>query len=78
MTEVHVDSTAGEGHVVEAMEAQTGLLDQFVLFGDSITQQACSQELGFAFQPALQNGKLLHEKQLLMAISSSCTSGTCV
>ena len=61
MTEVNVDSTTGEDHVIEAMEAQTGLLDQFVLLGDSITQQACSQELGFAFQPALQNGKLLHE-----------------
>ncbi|KAL8796389.1 MAG: hypothetical protein Q9195_001296 [Heterodermia aff. obscurata] len=54
MTEVLLDSTPG-GRVVEAMAAQTGLLDQFVLFGDSITQQACSQELGFAFQPALQN-----------------------
>ena len=41
----------------DAMEK--GPYDQFILFGDSITQQACSQELGFAFQPALQDGKHL-------------------
>ena len=29
--------------------------DQFVLFGDSITEQACTQDRGFAFMPALQN-----------------------
>lgn len=63
MTELTLDLTNPEGHAVEAMKAQTGLLDQFILFGDSITQQACSQERGFAFQPALQNGKLLLEKQ---------------
>ncbi|OQD70818.1 hypothetical protein PENPOL_c001G04879 [Penicillium polonicum] len=28
--------------------------DQFLLFGDSITQMACNQELGFAFHAALQ------------------------
>ncbi|KAJ5964833.1 Esterase SGNH hydrolase-type subgroup [Penicillium vulpinum] len=28
--------------------------DQFFLFGDSITQMACNQELGFAFHAALQ------------------------
>jgi hypothetical protein len=28
--------------------------DQFILFGDSITQMACNQELGFAFHAALQ------------------------
>ena len=33
--------------------------DQFILFGDSLTQQSCSQERGFAFMPALQDGKLL-------------------
>ncbi|KAL2047086.1 hypothetical protein N7G274_001105 [Stereocaulon virgatum] len=27
----------------------------FLLFGDSITQQSCDQEAGFAFSPALQN-----------------------
>lgn len=32
-----------------------GPYDQFLLFGDSITQQSCSQEDGFAFCPALQN-----------------------
>lgn len=33
--------------------------DQFVLFGDSITQYSCSQELGFGFFGALQHGKYL-------------------
>ncbi|KAJ5742315.1 Esterase SGNH hydrolase-type subgroup [Penicillium manginii] len=28
--------------------------DQFILFGDSITQRGCNQELGFAFHAALQ------------------------
>ncbi|KAJ5342258.1 Esterase SGNH hydrolase-type subgroup [Penicillium brevicompactum] len=28
--------------------------DQFILFGDSITQMGCNQELGFAFHAALQ------------------------
>ncbi|WEW57814.1 hypothetical protein PRK78_003281 [Emydomyces testavorans] len=32
--------------------------DQFIIFGDSITQQASAQESGFAFQPALQNACL--------------------
>jgi hypothetical protein len=31
--------------------------DQFLLFGDSITQMACNQELGFAFHAALQECK---------------------
>ncbi|MCJ1469052.1 hypothetical protein MMC07_007684 [Pseudocyphellaria aurata] len=35
--------------------AMTGPYDQFILFGDSITQQSCDQEEGFAFTPALQN-----------------------
>lgn len=30
--------------------------DQFVLFGDSITQQSGCQDRGFAFAPALQDG----------------------
>lgn len=38
----------GSGHV--------NPYDQFLLFGDSITQQAASQEAGFAFAPALQDG----------------------
>ncbi|KKK13998.1 hypothetical protein ARAM_006906 [Aspergillus rambellii] len=29
--------------------------DQFILFGDSITQMSSSQEMGFGFQPALQD-----------------------
>ena len=33
-----------------------GPYDQFMLFGDSLFQQSCSQEAGFAFCPALQNG----------------------
>ena len=68
MTEVHIDISSPDDQS-EDMGAQKGLLDQFILFGDSITQQASSQELGFAFQPALQNGKLLPEKQ-----SHSCFS----
>jgi hypothetical protein len=31
--------------------------DQFLLFGDSITQMSCNQDLGFGFEPALQDGK---------------------
>lgn len=31
--------------------------DQFILFGDSITEFSCNQEQGFGFHPALQNGK---------------------
>lgn len=31
-------------------------MEQFVLFGDSITQQSASQALGFAWTPALQDG----------------------
>jgi hypothetical protein len=30
--------------------------DQFLLFGDSITQQSGCQDRGFAFAPALQDG----------------------
>jgi hypothetical protein len=32
-------------------------MEKFVLFGDSITQQSASQEKGFAWTPALQDGK---------------------
>jgi len=31
-------------------------MEQFVLFGDSITQQSASQAKGFAWTPALQDG----------------------
>ncbi|KAG6989003.1 hypothetical protein G7Y79_00066g095210 [Physcia stellaris] len=54
MTEVHIDASSPENQSQD-VGLQRGLLDQFILFGDSITQQASSQELGFAFQPALQN-----------------------
>ena len=37
--------------------SEKGPYDQFLLFGDSITQQSASQDRGFAFMPALQNGK---------------------
>lgn len=33
--------------------------DQFILFGDSITQIASNQENGFGFHPALQEGLCL-------------------
>ena len=33
-----------------------GPYDQFLLFGDSLTQQSCSQAAGFALTPALQDG----------------------
>jgi hypothetical protein len=35
-------------------------MEQFVLFGDSITQQSTSQAKGFAWTPALQDGMRLH------------------
>ena len=46
----------------EELDAQNAptlnkLYDQFILFGDSITQQSGSQNTGFGFAPALQNGK---------------------
>lgn len=36
---------------------EKGPYEQFILFGDSITQMSCSQDLGFAWTPALQNGE---------------------
>lgn len=36
-----------------------GPYDQFLLFGDSITQGSDCQELGFAFAAALQDGNTL-------------------
>jgi hypothetical protein len=35
-------------------------MEQFVLFGDSITQQSASQAKGFAWTPALQDGMQVH------------------
>lgn len=69
MTEVYIDMSSPKSQS-EDVGTQKGLLDQFILFGDSITQQASSQELGFAFQPALQNGKLLQENQSFSYFSS--------
>lgn len=36
---------------------EKGPYEQFILFGDSITQMSCTQDLGFAWTPALQNGQ---------------------
>lgn len=36
---------------------EKGPYEQFILFGDSITQMSCTQDLGFAWTPALQNGE---------------------
>jgi len=32
-------------------------MEQILLFGDSLTQNSSSQDRGFAFAPALQEGK---------------------
>ncbi|KAL4867419.1 hypothetical protein BDV12DRAFT_171392 [Aspergillus spectabilis] len=46
-------------HLLTMSTAEEGPLykpyDQFILFGDSITQMSSNQELGFGFQPALQD-----------------------
>lgn len=39
------------------LTAEKGPYDQFILFGDSITEQSCSQDWGFALTPALQDGE---------------------
>lgn len=39
--------------------SRKGPYDQFLLFGDSITEQSASQDRGFAFMPALQNGMIV-------------------
>lgn len=41
------------------IESKPGPYHQFLLFGDSITQQSASQEQGFAFMPALQDSRFL-------------------
>lgn len=38
---------------------EKGPYEQFILFGDSITQMSCAQDLGFAWTPALQNGEFI-------------------
>ena len=40
----------------EKVDAEQGPYPQFLLFGDSLTQKSSSQDLGFGFMPALQNG----------------------
>ncbi|OAX78108.1 hypothetical protein ACJ72_07588, partial [Emergomyces africanus] len=47
-----VDSEASNPSFIE--------YEQFILFGDSITQGSCDQGKGFAFTPALQNGQWLY------------------
>lgn len=41
----------------DSEEASYRPLNQFILFGDSITQFSCSQQLGFGLFGALQDGK---------------------
>jgi hypothetical protein len=41
-----------------AEEALYKPYDQFILFGDSITQMSSDQSMGFGFHPALQDGKI--------------------
>lgn len=45
--------------------------DQFLLFGDSITQMACNQEIGFGFHAALQECELLFQYPQRFAWSTS-------
>lgn len=42
--------------LIKVQVPMQGPYEQFLLFGDSITQQSCNQADGFAFCPALQNG----------------------
>ncbi|PKY01342.1 GDSL Lipase/Acylhydrolase family protein [Aspergillus campestris IBT 28561] len=44
-----------QGAPQSAAEALYQPYDQFILFGDSITQMSSNQELGFGLQPALQD-----------------------
>jgi hypothetical protein len=46
------------GVAQSAEEALYKPYDQFILFGDSITQMSSDQSMGFGFQPALQDGKI--------------------
>lgn len=46
------------GVAQSAEEALYKPYDQFILFGDSITQMSSDQSMGFGFQPALQDGKV--------------------
>ena len=42
--------------MIKAQVPMQGPYDQFLLFGDSLTERSCSQAEGFAFAPALQDG----------------------
>lgn len=46
------------GHRVVGTRLIDKHYDQFILFGDSITQDAGRQDKGFAFAPALQEGNV--------------------
>lgn len=48
--------------------------DQFILFGDSITQMGCNQEIGFGFHAALQEGKFSSQVVFLDAYETSAYS----
>ncbi|CAG8918518.1 unnamed protein product [Penicillium salamii] len=48
--------------------------DQFILFGDSITQMGCNQEIGFGFHAALQEGKPSSQVVFLNAYETSAYS----
>jgi hypothetical protein len=42
--------------VMNVIQGSGGAYDQFLLFGDSITEQSDCQDRGFALAPALQDG----------------------
>ncbi|KAL9015278.1 MAG: hypothetical protein Q9173_000076 [Seirophora scorigena] len=47
------------------------MYDQFLLFGDSLFQQSCNQDRGFAFAPALQDGQMI-----LFGANDACLPGS--
>lgn len=49
----------------QSSEDESKPYDQFILFGDSITQMACNQALGFAFAAELQEGKIIAHESLV-------------
>lgn len=53
-----VDPNMSHGAPQSAAEALYQPYDQFILFGDSITQMSSNQERGFGLQPALQDGQI--------------------
>lgn len=48
--------------------------DQFILFGDSITQMSSKQDMGFGFQPALQEGPLSSVARYMYLLLNSIQS----